>query len=247
MGAELARRGVTVVCGGWEECAPEYKIDRISFPFLSIEFVAAGAGEVVLNGVRHALCPGTVFTYGPEVRHEIRNATAHRLGKYFVDVVGERARHLLDECQLSPGTAAQLTATGEVRQAFDALIRFAEGNHALARRMCALQVEVLVLAISRSMQPATRSERRARATFEAAAACHIAVAHLCRLFRRFHGETPFHYLQRLQMEWAAERLHASGRLIREVADELDVDAFQFSRTFKRIHGISPSGFLSTRG
>lgn len=258
-------RGVTVVCGGWEECAPDYAIDRASFPYLSIEFVARGLGEVVLGGERHVLRPGTVFSYGPGIRHEIRTSAPHRLGKYFVDFTGDRARRLLDECRLPPGTVAQLTATGDVREAFDALLRFATAQHALARRMCALQVELLLLVIARSLQPPSHFERRALATFErcrecidarflelrtveeTARACHVAVSHLCRLFRRFHGETPFHYLQRRQMQWAAERLHASGRLIREVADELGIDAFQFSRTFKRIHGVSPSAFLSARG
>jgi AraC-like DNA-binding protein len=128
-----------------------------------------------------------------------------------------------------------------------------------------LQLELLLLLTARARQPGSPSERRALASFErcrhyldtqflairtleeAAAACHVDVSYLCRLFRRFSGEKPFRYLQRLQMQWAAERLHSSGRLVRQVADELGVDPFQFSRTFKRIHGVSPSTFLSTRG
>ena len=131
-------------------------------------------------------------------------------------------------------------------------------------RTSELQLELLLLLIVRSTQPGSRSERRALATFErcrrhieahflqlhtleeAAAACHVDVAYLCRLFRRFLDDTPFRYLQRLQMQWAAERLHTSGRLIREVADDLRIDPFQFSRTFKRIHGVSPSAFLNAR-
>ena len=258
--AELA-----VVCGGWEECAADYAIDRATFPYLSVEFVAAGRGELTLAGHRHALEPGTVFTYGPGVAHRIRTSTEERLGKYFVDFAGARATKLLRSCKLSPGTFIQLGATTEVRHAFDALIRLASTHDRHVERAAALQLELLLLVIARAMQPSSPSARRALATFErcrqhidthflhlrtvedAAAACHIDVSHLCRLFRRFHGERPFRYLQRLQMQWAAERLHASDRLIREVADELAMDPFQFSRTFKRIHGVAPSAFLSTRG
>ena len=50
-------KGLTVVCGGWEECAPDYTIDRATFPYLSIEFVAAGRGELLLAGRRHELGP----------------------------------------------------------------------------------------------------------------------------------------------------------------------------------------------
>lgn len=260
-----AARELSVVCGGWEECAPDYLIDRATFPYLSVEYVASGRGQLVLDGKSYALEPGTVFTYGPGLSHQIRTSVEEPLGKYFVDFTGPRGRKLLRECGLVPGAFVPLTVPGEVRQAFDTLLRLGTGHHRLNARTCELQLELLLLIIVRCSQPGRRSERRAHATFErcrrhidknflaietleqAAAECHVDVPYLCRLFRRFLDETPFRYLQRLQMQWAAERLHDSGRLVREVADDLRIDPFQFSRTFKRIHGVSPSAFLSTRG
>ena len=256
---------LTVVCGGWEECAPDYTIDRTTFPYLSIEFVASGRGELRLNGKSHPLAPGSVFTYGPGIPHRIRTSPEERLGKYFVDFTGDRGRQLLREANLAPGSFVELGASTEMRHAFDTLVRLGTNHDRHTARACALQLELLLLVTQRATQPSSPSERRALASFErcrqhldihflslrtlkdAAAACHVDVSYLCRLFRRFHGERPFRYLQRLQMQWAAERLHDSGRLIREVADELGIDPFQFSRTFKRIHGVSPSTFLSTRG
>ena len=258
-------KGLTVVCGGWEECAPDYTIDRATFPYLSIEFVASGRGELLLNGTPHPIGPGTLFAYGPGVPHRIRTSPEERLGKYFVDFTGERGRRLLREVKLAPGAVVELAASTEVRHAFDTLIRLAAAHDRHTARACALQLELLLLVTARARQPGSPSERRALASFErcrqyldtnfltlrsleeTAAACHVDVSYLCRLFRRFHGEKPFRYLQRLQMQWAAERLHHSGLLIRQVADELGIDPFQFSRTFKRIHGVSPSVFLSTRG
>jgi AraC-like DNA-binding protein len=258
-------RDLTVVCGGWEECAADYAIDRPTFPFLSVEFVASGRGELVLAGQTHVLEPGTVFTYGPGISQRISTSPDQRLGKYFVDFTGGRAKKLLRDARLAPGAVVALGASTEVRHAFDTLVRLAASHDRHTARATALQLELLLLVIERASQPGTPSERRALATFErirqhldahflklrsledAAAACHVDVSYLCRLFRRFHGEKPFRYLQRLQMQWAAERLHTSGRLIREVADELQIDQFQFSRTFKRIHGVSPSAFLNTRG
>jgi AraC-like DNA-binding protein len=260
-----ATSALTVVCGGWEECAPDYAIDRVTFPYLSVEFVARGCGELELAGRRHPLAPGTVFTYGPGVPHRIRTSAEARLGKYFVDFAGARGRRLLREAGLAPGTVVELGASTEVRHAFDTLVRLGAAHDRHTARACALQLELLLLVTRRALQPATPSERRALASFErcrqhldthflrlrtleeAAASCHVDVSYLCRLFRRFHGERPFRYLQRLQMQWAAERLHHSGRLVREVADELGIDPFQFSRTFKRLHGVSPSAFLATRG
>jgi AraC-like DNA-binding protein len=257
--------GLTVVCGGWEECAPDYTIDRKTFPYPSVEFVAAGRGDLLLAGKRHELEPGVFFTYGPGVSHRIRTTADAPLKKYFVNFSGRHASTLLRESGLKPGTLARLGATTEVRNAFDALIRFGTHHDRHTARSCALQLELLILSVIRANQPSSPSARRSMATFErcrahidqqflalttlqqTAKACYVDEAYLCRLFQRFQGETPYRYLQRLQMQWAAERLHASGRLIREIAADLRIDPFQFSRTFKRIHGVSPTAFLSPRG
>jgi AraC-like DNA-binding protein len=259
-----SNRGLKVICGGWEECTAEYRIDRDTFPYFSVEFVAAGEGELELNGEKHALKPGMVFSYAPGIAHRIRSSAENRLRKYFVDFSGRRAKSLLTAAQLAPGAVVQLTASGEVKSAFDTLLRLAEARHRGVAEISSLQLEILLLAIKYATEPVLPSERRALATFErcrqqieaealrlrtveqAAALCHIDVSYLSRLFHRFHGVPPLRYIQTLQMQWAAHRLHSTGDLVRQVADDLGIDAFQFSRTFKRIHGVSPTAFLATR-
>jgi AraC-like DNA-binding protein len=256
--------GLTVVCGGWEECAPDFAIDRKTFPHAAVEFVSAGRGELLLAGRRHELAAGALFTYGPGISQRIRTDPEAPLKKYFVNFAGGRAATLLRDSALKPGTFTQLGNTTDVRNAFDALIRLGTLHDRHTARTCALQLELLLLAATRANQPGSPSARRAMATFErcrahldqhfltlatlreTAVACHLDEAYLCRLFQRFQGETPYRYLQRLQMQWAAERLHASGCLVREIAADLRLDPFQFSRTFKRIHGVSPSAFVVSR-
>ena len=123
----------------------------------------------------------------------------------------------------------------------------------------------MLLSIADSSEASGESGRLAFATFERcraeidtaylsgvnlkeiASRCGVDSAYLCRLFRRFDGSTPYQYLQRLRMHWAAEQLHDSSRRIRDVAEALSIDPFQFSRTFKRVHGLSPSAFQRRRG
>jgi len=50
---------------------------------------------------------------------------------------------------------------------------------------------------------------------------------------------------RLRMNRAAEKLRSPGVLVSEVADDLGFsDPFHFSRTFKRVFGVSPSSFMA---
>ena len=77
---------LVVVCGGVEHCAPDYTISRKSFPFYSVEFVAQGSGRLKLNHSEHVLQPGSVFSYGPHIPHDIFTTSHHPLIKYFVDL-----------------------------------------------------------------------------------------------------------------------------------------------------------------
>lgn len=257
-------RVLTAVCGGWEACAGNYAIDRRTFPYWSVEFVAEGQGMLDLAGCRHPLVPGTLFAYGPGVAHHLRTSPQARLVKYFVDFIGRPGYELLRSCGLLPGRVVRVEAIGALRADFDALIALGLRQDSLTERTCGLQLELLLHGIARSRRPASEGERRGRATFERvrglmdtrflefssvaelAAASHLDGSHLSRLLRRFDCEPPLRYLQRRKMVWAAERLRTSDVLVRQVADELGLDPFQFSRTFKRVHGVAPTHFLRRR-
>lgn len=259
-----ARSKLAVVCGGWEQCAADYAINRRSFPYYSIEYVASGRGELELGRERHTLGPGLVFTYGPNIPHVIRSSRTDRLRKFFVDFTGSEAKKLLTQVGLAPGKVLKTGLPTEIHQAFDSLISTALSYDSFAEKAARLQLELLVISIMRGARGEIGSSPRAAAVFdrcrqyflthfrtlrtaeEAADACHIDVAYLTRLFRRFQDETPYRFLQRLQVQWAAERLQSAGCLVKTVADELKVDPFQFSRAFKRVYGISPSEFLAQR-
>ena len=55
-------RGLAVASAGFEACAPNYRINRATFPYWSVEFVAAGEGQLVLGGTCFPLHVGAVFT-----------------------------------------------------------------------------------------------------------------------------------------------------------------------------------------
>jgi len=257
-------RHLQVLCGGWEEVASDYVIDRPDFPYLSLEFVVSGRGLLRLSKQQHLLEAGTIFSYGPGWAQRIETDRRERLMKYFVNFVGSRGVELLRECGIEAGRVIQVAPVSEVREAFDQLIRLATRPTPLTQRLCALQLELLLLSlVERAAPPGTSVDRsrqafercrriaderflRLRTARELADAGHVDVAYLCRLFQRFAGTSPYRYLHRLKMTWAAERLHAGGTLVREVADELGVDPFQLSRGFKRVHGLAPSVFQRLR-
>ena len=248
---------LAVVCGGWERCARDYHVDRPDFPFYSIEWVVSGEGTLKLGTEAHAIGPGSLFSYGPGISQRITTHPRKTLSKYFVDFAGPRGLALMREAGLEPGTHTR-SAIPALKPLFDVLMGVAQGPQ--AQRSACLQLEVILLNARPNREASARDNSLAFATFErckahldenfvglgtleeAARACRVDASYLCRLFQRFARRSPYQYLLRLKMAWAADRLRDGRLMVREIADALAIDPFQFSRSFKRIHGLSPAAF-----
>jgi AraC-like DNA-binding protein len=252
---------LAVVCGGYEQCSPDYVIHRTGFPFYTIEFIVRGKGAVTLDGKDYPLTVGSVFTYGPDISHDFYTHANDPLGKYFVSCVGSRAIAMLDQYALAPGTIGRVVAPAEIQDVFDELIRNALKHTYFSSALCSKLLEYLILKIAESLVPWQGVETPAFATYQrchrhiwanyfrlqsmdqVARECHVDPAYLCRLFRRYAHQSPYQFLMRLKMNLAAERLQNPEMLIKQVAAQLGFnDPFHFSRAFKKIYGLSPEEF-----
>lgn len=257
--------GLQVAGGGWELAAEDYLINRDTFPWLSIEFVAGGRGRLAMEAAGYDLRRGVVFAYGPGVPHRIETSAGAPLSKYFLNFSGREAADLLAAAMLEPGTCKTLGNPDEIEAAFEAMVVEGVADRPQAAAVAAYQLRILFLKMTDAEDADEPTDRRARQTFnrcvdymdenfleirtveDVAAACHLSVGHLTRLFTRFGYGAPYRYLTRKKMLHAAALLDSGALLVGEVADKLGVDPFQFSRVFKRVHGISPSDFARRHG
>ena len=68
------------------------------------------------------------------------------------------------------------------------------------------------------------------------------------LFKSATGETPLNWLIQTRMRRAGELLEETTLQIKQVAVQVGYeDQFYFSRLFKAVHGISPSGYRKQKG
>jgi len=253
---------ITVVCGGCERMRPDYVVDRSTFPFYVIEFVAEGAGSVELAGRRYRLQAGITFSYGPGISHTIHTEPARPMLKYYVVFTGGDGERLLEESPLHGNKSVQVSSPKEIVELFEILQREGASESDYGARICAALVPVLIMKITECAVPHSVSESRALATFhrakhwierhylhlktveQTAQGCHIEVAYLSRLFQRFGRTTPYRFLMRLKMNRATQLLVDDGMLVKEVAAKLEfADAFHFSRVFKRFYGLPPGRFI----
>jgi AraC-like DNA-binding protein len=256
---------LAVVCGGYESCTPDYAIHRATFPYYSLELVARGRGSLRLGSQSFDLAPGAVFSYGPGVAHDIATSRDEPLEKYFVDFTGRRAARLLTQHRFAPGSFAEVPTESDLQYVFEWLIRDGARGSSYVQPLCTALLEYIIVRIADSLVPSETRPARAMATYlrcrdyitqhfadlrsvdEVVDRCGIDQAYLCRLFRRFDHQTPYRYLVRLKMNWAAERLRDPQVLVKQVAAEAGYeDPFHFSRTFKNVFGISPEAFRRLR-
>jgi AraC-like DNA-binding protein len=256
---------IKIVCGGWERCAPDYRIDRSKFAYYGIEYVASGRGDLTMHGVENKLFPGAVFAYGPSTPHTIRSSADTPLIKYFIDFSGPCARRIISRKVLGANGIAYLHDTQTIQDLYEQMLAAGVKGGPLAPRLCALLIEVLSLRIEENAQSPSEIHSRSRQTFDRCRAelqlhfrtlqsvsqladrTHLDRAYLSRLFYRFAGENPHRMLTRLKMSEAAAQLFSGGHTVKEVGAEVGFsDPYHFSRVFKKHYGIAPGHFPDSR-
>jgi len=255
---------VVVVSGGSEHCSPEYRIVREDFRFVTIEFVARGEGTLAMEGREYSLTTGALFAYGPGVPHDIRNNALRPLVKYFVNFAGPQAQRWLSRTggALVPRKIVQSAAPEDVLRLFEELIDAGRRETPYRAAICRLIAEQMLFRIAETAVPLGTIGTEAFETFEhcrgwiethyrkveslaeIGEACHVDPAYICRLFKRYAHQSPWQHVLALKMRDAAQRLQSTHLQVGEVAAEFGFeDPFQFSRTFRRVFGLSPRQFV----
>ena len=109
-----APRGVAVVCAGWEICRADYELDRRTFPWVVVELVVRGQGELEIDGRRYLLRPGALFCYGPTTSLRITSNPEHSFLKYFVGFSGPEVYWVIARGALWWGEARQAVYSHEL-------------------------------------------------------------------------------------------------------------------------------------
>lgn len=256
---------LAVVCAGVEHCTPNFAIDRESFRYHCIEYVARGGGKLRLGDQHRMLSAGDVFSYSPDTPHHIEADPANPPVKYFVDFAGRQAPALLKSCGLSAGQVLRVFPHDGLVALFEELVRIGLEGRGERSTLCLKLLECIALKIAMASAPSEDSGSRTfsaylrcrahieqnflrlRSLDQIAAECRLDRAYICRLFRRYDRQSPYQFLMRLKMNWAAAELRDPEVLVKAVAAKVGfADHFHFSRVFRQILGSPPSEFRRLR-
>ena len=257
--AAASEGALKVVTGGVEHCGANYCVDRTSFPFLTIEYVSRGKGELEMEGRSLALGPGNIFAYDKGMPHRITSGTRGHLVKYFVAFTGIGSARLLKDSGLTGGQLGQISPVDALTALFEELIWAGTRSSRDSEAYCGRILHCLAVRIKACLIPSVeyqptsfekyqncrdfieRSFLTLHTAQDIAKSCQISEAHLCHLFQRYDHQAPYRMLTRLKMNHAAMLLQQPGILVRDAAEATGYsDPFHFSRVFRNTLGVPPS-------
>lgn len=262
--AERTEGRLAVAFGGREACSAHYRVHRYTFPFVTLEFVASGEGEVQFdNGLSIPLSVGSAFAYGPGV--EVRMAAAEQgMTKYFLCLAGAGARDLLSHRVDLWGRCERAGHPIQIAEILDLISQDGRDHGPRAEALCLNSFERLLIKLEETKL--TRDHRRdpVREIFvrcraiimeehdtlhslqQWARRAGVSVPSLHRLFRKFEGVSPYRFLTRQKMKRAARELISTDHLVKEIAASVGFeDSLHFSRVFRQTHGLSPKQWRET--
>lgn len=250
-----------VICTGWEECHPDFAIERPSFSYEAVELLAGGEWEVRV-GRKHRRCgPGILVVYGPGKPCSIKTVGRGPHWKYFFDLAGALSHELIADCGLAGRGVFACGESPHIAQLFEQILSCSD-LHAGGRNatVCAL-VEAVLRRAGASRLPSRKYDSRSAQTFNrcrahlethypeiesmaaAARACHVSVPYFSRLFRRHVGMTAERFLMSLRVNHAARLLQQTSLSVKEAGVKVGFkDPYHFSRAFKHVHGKAPRDF-----
>ena len=244
---------------GYEECAPEYLIERGQFPFWTLEFIAGGTGYLELLGKKQRLGHGSLFTYGPEVGVRCWNDPENTFRKYFMVFPGNTYPVALRSVGLEPGSLQQVSGDISIIAIIDQLLDEAQLIDGQTSRIVSGLMEVLLGQIQRHLRKSGSEPSLSRQVYEmvlglirhdfrelnsleeVAKRSGYSGEYICRIFRNYHGRSPYQVLIQHKMSAAWLRLRDGEQKVGAIAKELGYeDPLHFSRVFRKTMGCSPS-------
>lgn len=245
----LASRHISHV--GVGDAAVPYRIVRLRLSGAYIHACLGGEGRMLLDGQWRRMGPGLMSFAPAHGLHAFHAVPKCRWQYCWVRYMPSAPRSVV-------GTMAPVMAAFDADPMRHAILglhsEVFRGAHDPAT--CVLWIDSIERYISRFADP-WRNDRRIVAMLEAvqgqlderwtidamASIAHVSTEHLRRLCHGLLGRSPMQQVAHLRMQHAAHLLATSDVSIDAIARSVGYrSAFAFSKTFKRMTGISPSHF-----
>lgn len=258
----------SILLAGHKTCPPDWNRKGKRPKFHSLWYITKGHGEVVINGKKHKLHPGKLVVFTPQMICDKKSTRVHPLEFYFVRFSYAMAYEEKDDWHFKHAhdvtfplqgvyTISNQSAVIVLLEKLNSLTN-KHGSTVNMQQKIVFQELLLSFvedfhsqmlngdskkAIEGTIEYMVNHYKNTITLSELAQIAGLSVSHYSRLFKKYIGLTPIEYLTHLRIKRAKELLVLSDVKVKEVSQNVGyTDELYFSRTFKRIAGVSPSQF-----
>lgn len=266
--ANLTNLTYSLLLSGYKTIPPNWSRKNSKPKYHSLWFITKGFGEVTLNGKKHKLSPGKLIVYTPDMICDKKASRTTALEFYFVRFSYALAFEEKEKWHFKQSEEIAFPLRGVYTiNNNSAVVSILEKLNALSKRRGVtvsfqqkLLFQELLLtfiedfhsqsisgdsktAIEGTIDYMINHYKNSMTLSDLASIAGLSISHYSRLFKKYIGLSPIDYLTHLRIDRAKELLVLSDFRIKEVSQHVGyVDELYFSRTFKRIVGVSPSQF-----
>ncbi|MEN8127218.1 MAG: AraC family transcriptional regulator [Planctomycetota bacterium] len=251
-------KGLAIVCGGYEKCAPDFDINRNTYPYFFIKYTLSGEGTLEINSQTLPLRSGILTGFEPGTAHHYKSDPNNPMEHIFVTFIGNQAANLFRKSTLATKHFIEVANQDKTLDLFNQILQAGHEKPSFSQEICCAYLQILLLEqSSSSIQPITSSAismetyqkckkyidthfSSVKSPGNVADKCGIDVRYMSTLFKKHCYIPPGQYLTRLKFNKAANLLLTTGLTVKEIAFQVGFeDPYHFSKNFKKFHGYSP--------
>jgi AraC-like DNA-binding protein len=259
--APTYNKELAIVCGGYEKCAPDFRLDRNNYPYHVVKYTLKGKGILQIHGESHKLGTGTLSSFSPGFPHIYKADPYNPMEHIFVTFLGNEAPNLLTKSTLASKGARQVSNPDQVANYLHTILNLGMEKVEYSQEIICNYLRILLLEQASSIPSSDKAWTTSIQTYrkcrryidnnfsnlysvqQIADACNVNIRYMSRLFKRYNYITPQKYLMRLKMNKAASLLLNTNLTVAQISHSLGFeDPYHFSRVFKKNHEISPRNY-----
>lgn len=243
--------------------ARQHHVDRGGIESTIVNYCVKGAGFCELGGRRYSVEPGDLLVVPSGVPHVYGTCPDRPWSIHWFHAMGEHVPALLAELGVSVqrptlhvGYRRELVALfAELRASL--ADDYSEPRLLYASRVLTYLLGSMIRAVRESSPSSVGTSARVQATIEhmrqhfatslrvetLASMAELSTSQYAVRFRELTGDSPKNFLMRLRIHRATQLLDTTSESISVIARRVGYDdPLYFSRAFRRLHEVSPSGY-----
>ncbi|MEK3882551.1 AraC family transcriptional regulator [Paenibacillus sp. PL2-23] len=268
---QLNQMNFKVLLAGHNRKGVNWTQEPYTHRFNSLWLISKGKATFVIDGVSHAAEPGKLFVVAPGTVVQRSTEEGQPLEFYFVRFTyttsyEEEGRWMTEGESSGPlllHGAFTIQNPLPLLHAFEQMCELVKRRSQLVimrQRIAMLELLTLIVADLRSQIVTGHTNTVIEKTIDymvnhydksitlddLADMAGLSPSHFSRLFKKYAGSTPLHYLTQLRMDRAKELLTLSDYRMKAIAQSIGyADELYFSRMFKKMVGTSPKEYART--